>query len=69
MAKIATVPTPRTFQPGTTAGHIFSKRSVLMALQPGEGSHHLLSMKGVACEKSNLGTRNSARYGRDKCRS
>ena len=41
---IVTLPTCVTFQPGTTAGRIFAKRSVLMDLQPGIVSDVLLSV-------------------------
>ena len=43
-AEIATLPTCVTFQPGTTAGRIFTKRPVLMDLQPGSVSDFLLSV-------------------------
>ena len=39
-----TLPTCVTFQPGTTAGRIFAKRSVLMDLEPGIVSDFLLSV-------------------------
>ena len=39
-----TLPTRVTFQPGTAAGRIFAKRSVLMDLQLGIVSNFLLSV-------------------------
>ena len=42
--EIFTLPTRVTFQPGTTAGRIFAKPSILMDLQPGIVSDFLLSL-------------------------
>ena len=43
-AEIVMLPTCVTFQPSTTAGRIFVKRSVLMDLKPGIVSDFLLSV-------------------------